>query len=124
MKLWRIGFVLLVGPSFVFAGQGKNGVRGVVRKNLKDVKACYELMLERRDFSGERSGKVVVAWSVDSTGKAINASVIEQKSTLKNAELHSCILEKIKAWEFPKSPEGKTVEITGYPFMFNEGDKK
>lgn len=123
MKIWSLGFVLLVGPSLVFA-VSKEDIRGVVRSNLKDVKACYKLMLERRDFTGEREGKVVIAWSVDSSGKVVKESVVDDKTTLKNAELHSCIFEKLKTWEFPKAPEGQFINITAYPFVFKDEEKK
>lgn len=124
MKLWRIGFVFLLGPSLVFAASGKEAVRRVVRKNLKDVRGCYELMLERRDLIGERSGKVVVEWTVDSSGKASKIAVIDEKTTLKNTELHSCIIGKLESWKFPKTPGKKIVLITGYPFIFQENLKK
>ena len=124
MKIFGVLSLVLLGPSLVFAATGKEAVRKTVRKNLKDVRACYELMLERRDFIGERSGQVVVEWTVDSTGKASKIAVIDDRTTLKNAELHSCIIGKLESWKFPKSPGKKVVLITGYPFVFKENLKR
>jgi TonB family protein len=87
-------------------------VRRVIRQRLKEIQFCYQVEFEKHP---NLSGKVVVWFGILTSGEVDRCSIRE--STLKNANVEKCMCDKIKRWEFQRSPYGQRVNVT-YPFLF------
>lgn len=88
-------------------------IQRVVRQNRRDVRYCYEQELQRhRDLAG----RVVIRFTIASTGAVISAVVGE--SSMNNANVERCMTERIRRWAFPE-PRGGGVVIVTYPFNFS-----
>jgi outer membrane biosynthesis protein TonB len=74
-------------------------IQRVERVGQTSVIACYTAELERR---GDKNleGSVLVKILIGTDGSA--QRVVIGKSTLKVPRVHSCIVEAIRGWEFPK----------------------
>ena len=75
-------------------------------RNLSTLK-CYDDVLDQkhdRSFKGD----VAVLLTVDPSGQASN--VVIETSTLNDDEVHRCLVEKIKEFEFPAVAHQGTVE--------------
>ena len=82
----------------------------VVAAKLGDVEDCYERELA---VSPGARGKVVVAFTVDASGAATRAQVVETFS----ASLGECMVGAVGRWRFPAPTDGGLVRVT-YPFHF------
>jgi TonB family protein len=102
----------------VFAKQPKgsgltNGeIIETVQKYNNDAKDCYLALLDK-DKTAE--GKVKIRMLIDLKGK-VSASRIEENS-FKDKTLGNCLMERMKAWQFPK-PRGGEIVSAAYPFEF------
>lgn len=90
----------------------KEAVRRVVKAGLREVKACYERGLRA---NSRLEGKVIVSWEIVEKGHVGSASV--KSSTLNNKEVESCIVARLKSWQFPEPPAGTSAAVS-YPFSF------
>lgn len=98
-------------------GINREEVRTTIKKNLKDVRTCYEDHIKNQEKS---EGKIVAEWDITSSGSVSGAEI--KSSTLKNESVETCLLGKILTWKFPPSPRGALAHIA-YPFYF-ASDKK
>lgn len=105
-------FVLAALTGCQTASMDKEDVRLIIKGNAKSLNGCYQDERKKRPKS---QGKVVMAWTIGTDGRVIAARV--KSSTIKSPELETCMVERIKTWEFPKPPGGSTAEIS-YPFVF------
>jgi hypothetical protein len=132
--------VALVAGGFVFGcatGGGGGGGQERARREPEvnpetggippDKQAEIQLILQQRDTSTRRcynevlnekhdrafKGNVSVLLTIDPSGKAKEVQVI--KSTLNSKEVHDCLIEKIKDFEFPQLEHGGTLQ---YVFHF------
>ena len=92
----------------------KEKIRQVMKKHEKQVRDCYEAEIDK---DPKVSGKIVLDWDVDDKGKVTKSSINEKSTTLKNNAVRACMLEHLKAWEFPAAPTGQTVSVS-YPWFF------
>ena len=83
-----------------------------VQKYNDDARNCYLAQLEK-DKTAE--GKVKIRMLIDLKGK-VSASRLEQ-NTFKDKSLGQCLMDKMKAWQFPK-PRGGEIVSAAYPFEF------
>lgn len=86
-------------------------IRRVVRRQLPEVKACYDRVLVRWP---NLRGRMLVRFSIVSSGTVVLAVVLG--STLHNPELEACIVKAIRSWQFPRTPLG--LVSVSYPFVF------
>jgi TonB family protein len=93
----------------------KDIVRRIVRAHINEIRHCYNKALV--DDPAEK-GRVVVRFTIDATGHVTAADPIE--SSVKNAELPTCMATAIKRWKFPKPEDGGSVGVT-YPFLLDPG---
>jgi TonB family protein len=92
----------------------KEIIRRVIKENLSQIRYCYERELAK---SPGLYGKVQVKFIIAATGLVSNSQVDE--STMKNANVEQCIVQKVRGWRFPK-PKGGGIVIVTYPFIFKQ----
>jgi outer membrane biosynthesis protein TonB len=90
----------------------KEAVAKVINSHLHEVSACYERALLK---TPGLAGKIVLEWGISIAGAVTSART--KSSTMKSADVESCILNALKLWKFPPA-KGAGVVIS-YPFMFN-----
>ena len=56
-----------------------------------------------------------MAWTIDPTGGVSEANVSE--SSIGNANVESCIVQRIRRWKFPEPSGGGVVNVT-FPWIF------
>ncbi|MCB9596128.1 MAG: AgmX/PglI C-terminal domain-containing protein [Sandaracinaceae bacterium] len=99
------------GNAVVRGGLSREAIRRVVRRNLNQVRFCYEQGLSTNPSI---EGRVVVSWTVDGNG-VVQASTVAS-STLANASVESCIANAVRRWSFPQPDGGMPVGVN-YPFL-------
>ncbi len=102
--------------TVVEGGLDKDAIAEVIRRNLGQIRYCYE-----RQLSSNRDlyGKVLVKWTIGASGEVIGQRV--DTTTLKSAMVEGCILRRMASWKFPE-PKGGTQVNVSYPFLFKALD--
>jgi len=85
-------------------------LRRAIRAGLPAVKACYERSLKQ---GTERTGRMVVSWTVSADGSVTDARV--QEDEIGAPRLQSCVVDVVAGWRFPRGTEDVEVE---YPLRF------
>jgi len=70
----------------------------VIKGKLVEVQECYNSQLKR---GLNKSGKLVVRWSVDASGASSDFQ--EELNELDSVELYDCTTTAITSWPFPKN---------------------
>ena len=104
---------MLVSSATVRGTLDKEIIRRIVRRNLNQVRYCYQEALVRHPAL---EGRLVTQFTIAPTGRVLAAMV--QSSTLKEISVESCVVNAIKRWEFPE-PSGGGLAIVSYPFTFS-----
>ena len=99
------------GESFVGV-MDKDAIRRVVKRNLAQLKNCYERLAQRRR---ESSGRVELGWDIHSGGRVGSVKIVS--SQIKDQKMLNCMKLRLASWRFPDPPEGVIGEVT-YPFVF------
>jgi TonB family protein len=84
----------------------------VIKRHQNEIKFCYEQELQKNPAL---AGKVAVAWTIDATGGVSEANISE--SSISNANVESCIEQRIRRWKFPEPQGGGVVNVT-FPWIF------
>lgn len=85
-------------------------LRRIVRANIRDVRACYDLALAH---DPRAKGRVPIQFTISASGKVTDALV--QESTMKAASVGTCLAAAMRRWKFPK-PDLGAATLT-YPFV-------
>ena len=101
------------GDPVVSGGLTAGEISSVIRKNLNQIRHCYEQYLQR---SPGKSGKVTVKFVINKAGRT--ASVGIRRSNISDRSFRYCITSRIKTWKFPRPRGGSNVTVN-YPFSFN-----
>ena len=101
------------GDPVVSGGLTAGEISSVIRKNLNQIRHCYEQYLQR---SPGKSGKVTVKFIINKGGRTSSVGV--RKSNISDRSFRSCITSRIKTWKFPRPRGGSNVTVN-YPFVFN-----
>jgi TonB family protein len=96
--------------AVVEGGLDREAVDLVVLKNIGQIIYCYELGLQQK--SGLR-GRVLIDFTINGKGRVSNCSV--SSSSLRSAQVETCMMNKIKTWKFPQPAGGVNVDVN-YPF--------
>jgi TonB family protein len=96
----------------VMGSLDKELIRQVIRRNIGQIRYCYESQLSRYP---KLSGKVSVKFTITGQGSVSSSSVAQ--STAGNAELETCVAGRVRTWIFPK-PKGGGIVLVTYPFIF------
>ena len=101
------------GDPVVSGGLTAGEISSVIRKNLNQIRHCYEQYLQRNPG---KSGKVTVKFTINKGGRTSSVGV--RKSNISDRSFRSCISSRIKTWKFPR-PRGGSKVTVNYPFVFN-----
>ena len=103
---------VIPGKTTVVGGLDKDVIMKVIKRHQNEIKFCYEQELQKNPALG---GKVAVAWTIDPAGGVSEANVSE--SSIGNANVESCIVQRIRRWKFPEPAGGGVVNVT-FPWIF------
>jgi hypothetical protein len=92
----------------------KSNIRAVVRRRTGMFRFCYEKQLQ---VHPKLSGKIVIRWMIDLSGRVKNATVIS--STMHNADVERCLVQTVRMMRFEKPKGGFCV--VQWPFVFQPG---
>ncbi len=84
----------------------------VMNAKTGEVTDCFAAAKEKTPALG---GKLMLEFTIDGTGK-VSAVKTEDASTVKDDGLTTCVTDKAKSWEFPKTRDGQTMTLA---FAFN-----
>ena len=98
----------------VMGSLDKELIRQVIKRNVNQIRYCYESQLTRYP---KLEGKVSVKFVISASGAVASSQVAG--STAGNAELETCVAGRVRTWMFPK-PKGGGVVIVTYPFVFKQ----
>lgn len=87
-------------------------VAEVIKKNLGQIRFCYEQGLQSEP---SLSGKVTVEFTIGGSGQVKTAGV--RSSTLGSQVVDECILSRLRSWRFALPEGGADVKVV-YPFSF------
>ena len=93
----------------------KATIRQVIRKDLREVRACYEKALVRQPGL---TGRVLIQFVITGNGSVSDSRLYS--SSLGSPETEVCIGERACAWKFPPTNGGGAVIVT-YPFNLTTG---
>jgi TonB family protein len=82
----------------------------VLKRQMGALRDCYERALKR---DRKLAGKVTIRFEITEEGRTSN---VELEDTMGNAEVKSCIRDRVRSWRFPK-PDGGSVFVTT-PIVF------
>ena len=102
--------------TVVEGGLDKDAIADVIRRNLGQIRYCYERQLSSNP---DLYGKVLVRFTIGASGDVGEPRV--DNSTLKSAMVEGCILRRLAGWKFPL-PKGGTQVRVSYPFLFKALD--
>lgn len=106
------GVGLIEEESEIVGGLDREVIAQYIKSQLGQILYCYERQLSA---SPDLFGKVAVRFTIGSSG-GVEAQKIGD-TTLKNATVEGCILNRVAAWKFP-APQGGTKVLVTYPFLF------
>lgn len=109
----RADVVVPPGDPVISGGLTQQEVKTVIQANLNQIRHCYEQLLQRSPSS---SGKIKVAFKIAANGRVSTANI--QSSTIRDSIMRSCVVSRVKRWQFPKPRGGLEVNVN-YPFVFN-----
>jgi hypothetical protein len=90
-------------------------IAAVVKTHRKEARDCYEKALKQ--IPGLK-GDVVIHFTLRPNGKVKQAELNQERSTITEASVSSCVIGVVSAIEFPRSSKGKETSVN-YPFNFN-----
>lgn len=102
---------LTIGNVTTRGGLTRNDIRRVVRRNLAQVRHCYQQQLQSRP---DLEGRVAVRFFVSPTGAVTTAGV--QQDTVGGGNVAQCVAGKVRQWSFPRS---ESMTAVTYPFVFH-----
>lgn len=112
----RVPRVITGTGADVRGSLSREAIRRVVRRNIAQVRFCYEQGLQQNPSI---EGRVTVSWIISPTGAVTSTSVAN--TTLGSAGVESCIANAVGRWSFP-SPDGGGVVGVSYPFLLQSPD--
>ena len=95
-------------------GLSRSQIAQVVRKNMGQIRFCYEQGLQ---MNSSLSGRVAVNWTIDSRGGVRGARI--KNSSLESSSVQDCILRRLRTWKFPLPVNRKEIQVS-YPFLLRK----
>lgn len=106
------GVGLIEEEGEITGGLDREVIAQYIKSKLGQILYCYERQLSANP---DLFGKVAVKFTIGASG-AVEQQLIGD-TTLKNATVEGCILNRVAAWKFPQ-PQGGTRVLVTYPFLF------
>lgn len=103
--------VQLGAEAEVATGLDKSQIDEVIKRNLGQVRFCYEQGLQK---NAGLSGRVAIGFTVGATG-AVKSSQVDS-SSMGDKLVEECIAMRLKTWKFPIPQGGVDVKVS-YPFV-------
>lgn len=103
--------VPLGAEAEVAQGLDRSAIDEVIRRNLGQVRFCYEQALQG---TPSLSGRVAMGFTIGGNGLVKSAQV--ENSSMANKGVEDCITMRLKTWKFPVPQGGVDVKVT-YPFV-------
>ncbi|MBK7962651.1 MAG: AgmX/PglI C-terminal domain-containing protein [Bdellovibrionales bacterium] len=111
-KVGTGGVGLIEEESEIVGGLDRDIIAQYIKTQLGQILLCYERQLSAQP---DLFGKVAIRFEIGSTGQVTSQKIGD--TTLKNATVEGCILNKVAVWKFPAPQGGTKVNVT-YPFLF------
>ena len=96
-----------------------DSIAQVVRAKQGDIQDCYERFLAQRQEKVQ--GRLLTRFAISPGGTVTGAQVEKHGTTLKDKELHGCVVAVLSKLHFPKPPDGKQHPVE-YPFNLKAVD--
>lgn len=106
------GVGLIEEESEITGGLDREIIAQYIKSKLGQILYCYERQLSANP---ELFGKVAVKFTIGPSGQVEQQLIGD--TTLKNATVEGCILNRVASWKFP-APQGGTKVLVTYPFLF------
>lgn len=106
------GVGLIEEEGEITGGLDREVIAQYIKSKLGQILYCYERQLSANP---DLFGKVAVKFTIAATGQVEQQLIGD--TTLKNATVEGCILNRVAAWKFPQ-PQGGTRVLVTYPFLF------
>jgi hypothetical protein len=107
------GQVSIAGSPIIMGALDKSGIDGVFRKNMSQLRLCYDRALRAKPGV---SGTITVKMVVARDGSV--SKVKTKKTTMNNASLESCLNRQVERFKFAR-PKGGGIAIVSYPLLFS-----
>jgi len=98
----------------------KGPVKNTIVKHAGSIQECFLSMIERSPDIKE-SGKVLLDWQIDLSGRVFGAGVVRDDFLSK--DFQSCLQTNISRIAFPIPPSRNSVYVE-HTFLFRKEDKK
>ena len=98
----------------------KGPVKNTIVKHAGSIQECFLSMIERSPDIQE-SGKVLIDWQIDSSGKVFGAGVV--RDDFLNKDFQSCLQTNISMIAFPIPPSRNSAYVE-HTFLFRKENKK
>lgn len=94
-----------------------DSIKQVVLHYQPKIQGCYEDHLSTKSGGKKKApeGQVKTSFVISPDGIVKNAKVDKKGSTLKDPQLHDCVVAVLSTMNFPKPPDGKDRPIE-FPF--------
>lgn len=102
--------------TIIDGGLDREVIAEVIRKNLGQIRYCYERQLSS---NRELYGKIMAKWVIGADGLVMDPKI--DNTTMKSSMVEGCVLRRIASWKFPLPKGGTQVKVT-YPFLFKALD--
>jgi hypothetical protein len=102
-------------PGIILGALDKSLIDAVVKKNMNQIRYCYQIELAKQH---DLAGEIVVKFVISQTGSVSKAET--RSSTMGNAAVESCIVDRFLTFQFP-APKGGGIVIVSYPFILTPG---
>lgn len=104
------------GTATVGGALSQETIRRYIRRNLAQIRYCYEHELARRP---DLAGRVQIQFIINGSGSVTSSRVAG--STMGSPEVEGCVARAVERIAFP-APENGGVVIVTYPFMFQPAE--
>jgi hypothetical protein len=111
-KTGQGGVGLLEDEGEIVGGLDREVIAAYIKSQLGQILYCYERQLSA---SPDLYGKVAVKFTIAGDGQVETQRIGD--TTLRNATVEGCILQRVARWKFP-APDGGTKVLVTYPFLF------
>ena len=98
----------------------KGPVKNTIVKHAGSIQECFLSMIESSPDIQE-SGKVLIDWQIDSSGKVFGAGVV--RDDFLNKDFQSCLQTNISRIAFPIPPSRNSAYVE-HTFLFRKENKK
>jgi len=98
----------------VDGGLSPDSIADVIRRNLGQIRFCYEKGLQ---LQPGLAGRVNMSWTIDGSGGVQLAKI--KKTSLNNSSVENCIVQRLRTWKFPIPQNNADVKVS-YPFLLKK----